>query len=436
MKESYAMVIREASAILTQAVLETESDLAERAREMDATVRELTREIGRQAVEAILETVSRELTQAAGLPVERRPVVCFGTVFGPVPVESPYLYDPTTRRSARPVKETMGITHRGRSPALERAIADFGAETSFGRAAERFEEHYGFSMSRTTMLRVTEAQAVEAERFVQARLAAERERFENPQEHPSVLVELDGSMIRTGTLQEEREPNRTLDREGRERPAKRKRVEEWREVRVGLARRLEESLPTYVAQMASYPQVVSSLFSAAVGQGLSPESPTLAVADGGNGLKEELELQFPHLTFILDRPHLQNHLSETAEAMGLTDRAREEWRRSQAERIDTGRVREVIAELRRYTGVGQKRVLQLTEYLHRFRDCVHYDAYKERGFPIGSGEVESAHRFIPQARLKLPGACWKPQTLNPMLALRILRPNGWWEAFWKAKNAA
>ncbi len=379
------------------------------------------REVGREIVEAILDAMSRELTEAEGLPVERRPVICFVTVFGPVQVESPYLYDPESHRSARPVKERLGITHQGRSLALERAITDFGAETSFGQGAQRFEEHYGFSMSRTTVFRVTETHAAEAERFVRARLATEREAFGTRRENPSVPVELDGCMIRTGTLHEGSE--------------KRERIEEWREVRVGLARQLEESQPTYVAEMAGYPDVVSSLFSAAVSHGLSSESPTIAVADGGNGLKEELELQFPNLTFILDRPHLQKHLYETAEAMGRTEVAEEEWRRSQAERIDAGRVRDVVAELRRYEGVGQERVLQLAEYLYRFRDCVHYDDYKERGFPIGSGEVESAHRFIPQARLKLPGACWKPETVNPMLALRVLRADGWWEEFWNAKTA-
>jgi hypothetical protein len=30
-----------------------------------------------------------------------------------------------------------------------------------------------------------------------------------------------------------------------------------------------------------------------------------------------------------------------------------------------------------------------------------------RDLPIGSGEIESAHRYIAQKRLKLPGAWWR-----------------------------
>ena len=53
--------------------------------------------------------------------------------------------------------------------------------------------------------------------------------------------------------------------------------------------------------------------------------------------------------------------------------------------------------------------------------------------PTGSGEVESAHRYIPQKRMKIPGACWSPATINPMLALRVMRENDWWEPFWESE---
>ena len=56
------------------------------------------------------------------------------------------------------------------------------------------------------------------------------------------------------------------------------------------------------------------------------------------------------------------------------------------------------------------------------------------GYPIGSGEIESAHKSVPQKRLKIPGASWNPNSINPMLALRILRADDWWEDFWVQKT--
>jgi hypothetical protein len=50
--------------------------------------------------------------------------------------------------------------------------------------------------------------------------------------------------------------------------------------------------------------------------------------------------------------------------------------------------------------------------------------------PIGSGEIESAHRYIAQQRLKRPGAWWRVDHAEYMLALRITRRNGDWDAYW------
>ena len=76
-----------------------------------------------------------------------------------------------------------------------------------------------------------------------------------------VLVELDGCQIRTGSWlsreTEELTPLRRLK--------KRNRKIDWREVRVGLARPVEnKDSRTFVAKMAQYPELVPQLHSAAV----------------------------------------------------------------------------------------------------------------------------------------------------------------------------
>jgi len=55
----------------------------------------------------------------------------------------------------------------------------------------------------------------------------------------------------------------------------------------------------------------------------------------------------------------------------------------------------------------------------------------ENGLPIGSGEIESAHRYIIQRRLKLVGAWWKADNVKSMLSLRVLRANGDWNNYWE-----
>lgn len=334
--------------------------------------------------------------------------------------------------SARPTRTALQLTSHGRSPSVERALTDFGAEESFGRAVKRFKEHYGWELGRTTALRVVEERAHQAMRYVEERLQEARKAFgASLAERPGVdelLVELDGCEIRTGTLVAADTDEKTEVRGF----AKRKRVEEWRDVRVGLARPLQETTRTYVAAVADYDVVTEQLFSAAVDRGLSERTQVVGVADGGNGLREALDAKFPNMRFILDRPHFKQHLYEAADAVSLTGAEREAWVAAAVTQCEAGNAAVVVESLNAYEGNGDKRMHCLAKYLHRFHDAVDYEKARASGYPTGSGEVESAHRYVPQKRLKIPGACWSPSNLNPMLALRVLRENEWWDDFWAA----
>ena len=207
MQESYAKAMQEASEILTQAVLETEPNLEEVAREVDGLIRSLLRVTGRLTMEAILGEARRRVTEAAqreGMRVHRRKGVRFFGLFGPMEVDSPYLYDRMGGRSARPVKDRLGIMHQGRSRVVDRALTDFGVEESFGQAARRFQEHYGWSVGRSTVLRVVEDEAESAQAYVESRLEEERSAFEEPlTSRPGadqVLIELDGCSVYVITI--------------------------------------------------------------------------------------------------------------------------------------------------------------------------------------------------------------------------------------------
>jgi hypothetical protein len=63
---------------------------------------------------------------------------------------------------------------------------------------------------------------------------------------------------------------------------------------------------------------------------------------------------------------------------------------------------------------------------------LNYRQALSEGLPIGSGEIESAHRTVAQQRLKRPGAWWRVEHAESMLASRINRINGDWDAYWKA----
>ena len=61
------------------------------------------------------------------------------------------------------------------------------------------------------------------------------------------------------------------------------------------------------------------------------------------------------------------------------------------------------------------RLRRLINYLEKFKMAVAYGKFRNNGWPMGSGEVESTHRYIPQEQMKISDANWHPNTVNPML---------------------
>ena len=81
-------------------------------------------------------------------------------------------------------------------------------------------------------------------------------------------------------------------------------------------------------------------------------------------------------------------------------------------------------------GNGEHPLAQLGRYSEHQQGHLDCATALEQRLPLGSGAVEGGHRYVIQARLKLPGTWWKEESINQMLALRTLRANDWWQAFW------
>jgi hypothetical protein len=74
---------------------------------------------------------------------------------------------------------------------------------------------------------------------------------------------------------------------------------------------------------------------------------------------------------------------------------------------------------------------KLLKYFENNAYRMEYDQYRQRGFQIGSGAMESLHRSAAQLRLKLPGARWLETTSQAIFNLRLLQLSGRWSEFWK-----
>ena len=301
MNPNYSDLIEQISHLLCKTIVEQEPNLEEKFNQLDGDLFSLLRAIGLKVMSKLLALIIEGVTnqeKQPGFVVHRRPKIKYTVIFGQLKLESPYLWNRKLKKGVRPVAEKLGISSGDYSLRMKRALTEFGIEESFDGAAQRFQEHYEFEVEPNSLRREVKAIAQGGEQYIEHRLARLKVKHKSDKFPgcPRLLVELDGSMVRTGVNypadKKELTPKRKLQ--------KQKRQIDWREIRVGFARQVtNKEQRTFMALMDKYPAVVEQLVSAAIDQGMGEKTEVTAPADGGNGLREALEVGFPNLKFIL-----------------------------------------------------------------------------------------------------------------------------------------
>jgi hypothetical protein len=225
---------------------------------------------------------------------------------------------------------------------------------------------------------------------------------------------------------------------------------EWKEVRTGLVQKFGELKPFYVSGNFSYDQICGQMKGLSILKGGGKNTNFIAVSDGGIGLREGLTRAFKPLIFVLDYAHLKKHFRETSEALGIEKSMQKDWVKSFTNELWKGeessgkdfyktQVQGLLDRLEAILSEKfNERLERLIGYVKKFSGAIWYGYFKKKGWPTGSGKIESAHRHVSQERLKIPGACWRLESINPMMALRIIKKNGWWTEFseWRVEKAA
>lgn len=318
-------------------------------------------------------------------------------------------------RIERPFSERAGVDCRAASLPLQRALADFGAEVAFGRVPDRLREHYGIAMPVSTIQRITERHAgiihgQESAREVAAGTAEGR-----------FIGEIDGSMVPVV----EAAPGAGDKRKGK--------TLCWKEVRLCLAHPQGGATPTFGGHFAGGAEESGRQWErCAAKAGFGPASHLHAVGDGAPWIATQVGARFgARGTFLVDFFHLCEYLGAASKVCAADDPST--WVEQQKARLKASRADAVLDALAPFvdTDGGGGPATACDRYLRNRLDQLDYQGALRQGLPIGSGEIESAHRYVVQKRLKLAGAWWTPDHVEAMLALRLNRANGEWEAYWR-----
>ena len=325
-------------------------------------------------------------------------------------------------RSIRPFSQSARITCRGCSQPLQRAVTDFGADHAFGVVVDKLKEHYGITLAISTIGHITEQHAQHLYHQHQ------RERIETYPDTAGcehLIVEMDGSMVPIVEIDEHAKDRRKGKRQG------------WKEVRLCLAHALGKLTPYFGAEFKTgVDQAGQVLFDCAVHAGFGHQSYVHAVGDGAPWIAEQVEKQLgAQGHYLIDFYHTCQYLGTAASSCAQVHE-RATWFEQQKSALKRSQVQKVINALIPHLEMDNKDhhlmpVRRAYRYLQNRIQQLDYAKAQALGLPLGSGEIESAHRYVIQERLKIAGAWWKASNLRNMLALRVTRANGLWEQYWQ-----
>ena len=315
----------------------------------------------------------------------------------------------------------LQVKCRKYSRALQRAVTDFGADTSFEEAAGKMKEHYGLEVPSGMIRKITESHAA---------IIGNWQPKEEMEATKVLIAEMDGSMV----------PIVEIEKETKGIDSRKTRKVCWKEAKLCFARAQNKINKIYGVVIGSPEEAGIKLYECAKRAGLTEETYVHGLGDGAQWIAEQFEERFgTQANFLIDFFHTCEYLAEASIWCNALEA--KEWLEEKKEILKKGGSKEILKELKtRIKEIGKvpndSGIVKCIRYMGKRIKYMNYKTAKEKELPIGSGEVESSHRYIIQKRLKISGAWWKVENANAMLQLRVARANGYWEGYWNEKKVA
>jgi hypothetical protein len=320
--------------------------------------------------------------------------------------------------------------HQQLSPALEDKLAYFATVTGSYAAAAKLSAKVGCPVEDSTIQVLVQRLGAKAEAQTQAWLETTPVE-KSPARAPTPLAVLmvDGFQVRF------------RGRGWGKKKTQEARVE-WHEEKLGVFYRHEQAVGGERGQLLEKVRVGWQGEGLELGRrlhgepmrgGLGRAREVLAVADGAPWIWNVVEDRWSDAHQLLDFYHASQHLWTLGEAIHPKDEsARRAWVEGRLHHLRHGKekaVRREIAALPRRRGETGKVIRREQNYFAEHARRMNYQELAQRGWPIGSGAVESGCRAR-QCRCKRPGQFWTRSGLRHLDALEEARNHGHWDQLW------
>ncbi len=349
------------------------------------------------------------------------------TMFGPVDFFRSRYRPSGTGASLVPAEAVLGLTAGGLTPAAAGLSMYLMSSLTARESEDAWKRLCGEGPSTASLVRLSGEAGTCIEACSGALLKDLREQEEMPAEAVSLLVSLDGVMMR---MNAETADGKATDAG-------------WREASCGVVALVDAEGNTlesrYVGRLpeAGKTSLKSQLMAEAFHWlDLNPDLKLAAVADGAKDNWPFLDSLCPDVT-LLDFWHAAQHLSAAVDAAFGTDTASgtgwfEKWRHVlRHDPRGAGKVIDAMRHLLR-KGTGAEDIRKELAYFRSNRRRMNYADAAAAGFAIGSGAVESANRVLVTARMKRSGQSWGRDGGQGVLTFRSLLKSGRFDRAWAA----
>jgi len=340
-----------------------------------------------------------------------------------------------------PLDRQLGLSSRGWSERVEKQVVKLAAKGgSFAEAVEDYADLIGLRLLKTTAWeRVQER----GERLRNKRMEQAEKGWEMPKrqaitpgeelEAVNKAVSMDGVKVYI------------LD-------------EGWKEVKVGCVfefetqrgyrRRSKEKEDLVKAKHQSYtaclggPEEFGKLLSAeAERRGYDRAQKRASVGDGAKWIWNLTGLCFPTGCEIVDWYHGMDHLWNVSRLIYAEETASgKQWVKNREDDLWLGQVHSVVKAIEALTkGLPtetQDEVQSEAGYFRNNARRMQYQEFREEGYPLGSGTVESGCKNLVSKRMKGPGMRWSRNGAQNMLALRAEYLSQRWDQAWQLTLSA
>lgn len=353
--------------------------------------------------------------------------------FGDVKLVVDYGQDPKSQAWLCPVQRLWGLSpHQKMTPGFAEKLCFTVTATGCYEEAAAVASKWGGVIDDSVLHALVQRMGAQAQAQTQERLKTPpQERQPQRSASPLAVLMVDGWQVRqrgAGWGKKKTQQPRV----------------EWHELKTGVFCRHEQSAQTAGGRGLLEEKVVVSwqgepselgrrLNWEALRGGLGRARQTLFLGDGASWIWNLQQDRWAHAVGLLDFYHGSQHLWALGEAWcGPAQPKLTQWVEPRLHQLRHGQEKKVLAQIRglkKRRGAAGGVVERERNYFANHAGRMNYQAMARRGWPIGSGSVESACRQK-QCRFKRPGQFWTADGLRRLCALDEARRNHHWDQLW------